>query len=572
VLEWYKRAIKEGSTVAQNSLESLYNSKSISVTDSGPKIDFKFGLCSQLHSDISSIPESADLENLKRLATYCKRGDGHAMFDIGKSYSQGNGLPKDKYIAFKWIKNAAKAGLNEARRTVAKMYKNGDGVDQNYHKASTWYMRAAKAGDDKARYELGLLYYHGLGVRKDPLEASRWFTFAAEKNNSDAQCQLGILRERGEGLSQDPTEAVKLYHEASKQNNPQAIYKLGQMYELGGGLETSAELSMKLIGRVAHLGSLDAQIKLAKTYEDTKNQYYDPISSFKYYKMVADQGSTYSKYKLATMHLHGQGTEEDFIQAYHLFKECSNLGYDNAINIFNIPFDYSKSIDMDLRKLPTMFVTVCNKGIDSLEFNKGHIHSRDFLFNYGVFIANFTANPFQNRAWYERAANKGNPRALYELGVSFEKVDGKSKMQDLSKAIDYFQRAYEIGSTDATYKLAIMCLNGYGVPQDLKKAFTLLNEASDMGNKEAYKTLNNGTNGNEQDKHEAIKEMLEISAESGHVLSQYKLGILALDTNSLYYDIKNATKWLKMASTGGFVNAHYNLGLLLESDNPSEEE
>jgi TPR repeat protein len=201
VLEWYKKAVKEGSTVAQNSLESLYNNESIFVTDSGPKINFKNGLCSKLNSDISNIPESGDLENLKKLAMYCRRGDGHAMFDIGKRYSQGNGLPQDKYVAFRWIKNAAKAELNDVRRQVAQMYKDGDGIDQDYHKASTWYMRTANAGDDKAQYEVGHIYYHGLGVRKDPLEASKWYTFAADKNNSDAQYQLGILRERGEGLS-----------------------------------------------------------------------------------------------------------------------------------------------------------------------------------------------------------------------------------------------------------------------------------------------------------------------------------------------------------------------------------
>jgi TPR repeat protein len=216
VLEWYRKAIKEGSTVAQNSLESLYNNKSISVIDSGSKIDFKFGLCSKLHADISNIPESTDLENLKKLASYCKRGDGHAMFDIGKRYSQGNGFPKDKYIAFKWIKNAAKAGISETRRTVAKIYKDGDGIDQGYHKSSIWYMRAAKAGDDKAQYELG--------------------------------------------LRQDTDEAINLYNEAFKQKNPQAVYKLGQMYERGGRLETNAELAMKLFGIAAHLGSLDAQM------------------------------------------------------------------------------------------------------------------------------------------------------------------------------------------------------------------------------------------------------------------------------------------------------------------------
>jgi TPR repeat protein len=116
-----------------------------------------------------------------------------------------------------------------------------------------------------------------------------------------------------------------------------------------------------------------------------------------------------------------------------------------------------------------------------------------------------------------------------------------------------------------------MYLNGYGVSQNLGKAFTLLHEASDQGHKEAYETLNEFNVDHGEDTQGVIRKMLEISAESGHVISQYKLGILASDTKSFYYNIKGAIKWLGMASSGGFIHAHYKLGLLLESDNPSEE-
>jgi TPR repeat protein len=524
-VEWYNEAIKEGSTVAQNSLESLCNNKSISVIDSGSKKYSKNSLCSKLHSDISNIPESTDLENLKRLATYCKRGDGHAMFEIGKKYSQGNGLPKDKYIAFKWIKNAAKAELNEARRTVAQMYKDGDFVDQDYHKASIWYMRAAKAGDDKAQYELGLLYYHGLGVRKDPLEASKWYTFAADKNNSDAQCQLGILRERGEGLSQDTVEAIRLYNEAVKQKNPYAIFKRAQIYEGGRGLEPDAELSLKLFGIAAQRGSLDAQLELAKSYGDKNYQYYNTETSFKYYQMAANQGSTYAKYKMATMYLDGQGARQDLIQAYRLFKECSSLDNSNIIDIFNIPIDYSSSVDIDYYKMATMFATVCIEGIDSLECNLGHLYSQNFTFLYDNQSKSFIAVPSQEMQWYEQAANKVNPRALYELGIYYDKRNKKSKTQDYTKVIECFQGAYTVGSIDGAYKLATMYLYGHGVSQDLSKAFHLFNEASDKGHKEAYKVLNTFNMDDEDHKKEAIKKMLEISAESGNVLSQFKLGM-----------------------------------------------
>jgi TPR repeat protein len=343
------------------------------------------------------------------------------------------------------------------------------------------------------------------------------------------------------------------------------------MYEVGGGLENNVELSMKLFGIAARLGSVDAQLKLAETYDNDKNRYYDTKKSFKYYQMAADKDSPHAKYKLAIMYLDGRGTSQNLIQAYYLFKESSNLGYGNAIDIFNIPIDYSKTRNIDYEKVAAMFITVCNKNIDSLECNIGHLYTKGFKFIRGSTLYSFTENPKLKKAWYERAASKGIPLALYELGTSHENKSKKAQIKDFSEAIDYFQRAYTNGSSDAAYKLATMYLNGYGVSQNLGKAFTLLHEASDQGHKEAYEILNEFNVDHGEDTQGVIRKMLEISAESGHVISQYKLGILASDTKSFYYNIKGAIKWLGMASSGGFILAHYKLGLLLESDNHSEE-
>jgi TPR repeat protein len=344
------------------------------------------------------------------------------------------------------------------------------------------------------------------------------------------------------------------------------------MYGIGGGLENNAELAMGLFGIAARLGDLDAQLKLAKIYGYDTNQHYDTKTSFKFYQMAADQGSPYAKYKLAILYLDGEGTNQDFIQAYRLFKECSNLGYRNATNIFNIPIDYSKSSDIDYRNISTMFMTICDNKIDSLEYNFGRLYSQNFRFHCGNISTLITADPPSKKAWYERAAKKGNPMALYELGTFYENIKEKSETQDHSNATDYFQRAYENSSIDATYKLATIYLHGHGVSQDLKKVFTLLNEAADMGHKKAHQILNNFNYDDGEDKHEAIKKMLEISAESGQVLSQYKLGVLTSDIKSPYYNTKEAIKWLERASNSGFINAHYQLGLLLELGGPSEKE
>jgi TPR repeat protein len=132
-----------------------------------------------------------------------------------------------------------------------------------------------------------------------------------------------------------------------------------------------------------------------------------------------------------------------------------------------------------------MFVTVCKQGIDSLEYNLGSMYSQNYMFHYNDILHPIYADSSEEKTWYKRAADKGNPMALYKLGIYFETKSKITGCQNLSKAVDYFQRAYTIGNTDATYKLASMYLNGYGVSQDLSKAFTLLNEASDMGAQES---------------------------------------------------------------------------------------
>jgi TPR repeat protein len=68
------------------------------------------------------------------------------------------------------------------------------------------------------------------------------------------------------------------------------------------------------------------------------------------------------------------------------------------------------------------------------------------------------------------------------------------------------------------------------------------------------------------------KGILDISAEFGHALSQYKLEMLTLAPKSSYYNIKDAIEWFELASCSDFINAHYQLGILLESGNPSEKE
>ncbi|KAI8875574.1 HCP-like protein [Backusella circina FSU 941] len=570
-MAWYRRAAKEGSQVAQNCLD-LLATKSITSTiakayrllKKAPfEIHSKKGLASKLRDDVDITTEPAKSKELKKLASNAMKKDANAMLEIGLNYYHGNLFKEDKDTGFRWIHRAAKAGLIKAQCLVAEMLKNGDSIEQDYFKSSVWYTRAAKKRDATARYHLGQMYYQGLGVRRDPLEASRWYTFATEKKNDDAQYQLGLLREKGEGLRQDTHEAVQIYTELAKQRNPEAIYRLAIIYESGNGVKPNFKQALSLYKGAAYLGDLNAQLKLGQLHSDEKGQVFSFEDAFTYYKMAADKGHPEAKYRLAIMYLDGNGVQQEFIQAYNLFHESEELHYEHAENIFQVPIDYNKNLDIDYKKVADMFRLVCKYNIRSLEYNLGYHYEHDITYGYKSSVYKNSMCLDLAKIWYEAATSKNNPKAQYRLGLMYE--TGKGVSQDQIIALEYYKQSRKNGNSDVLYRLAHMYVNGYGVPQILGKGFDFIIEAT---HKEPGEALNLLSELYENEKGKIgidLKTMLDLKARSGDIVIQYQLGILFITAKLPSYDnIKEGIEWLSKASDGGYIDASYQLGMLYE--------
>ena len=76
-----------------------------------------------------------------------------------------------------------------------------------------------------------------------------------------------------------------------------------------------------------------------------------------------------------------------------------------------------------------------------------------------------------------------NMGMLYYLGKKGVPVDHK-------KAAEWFSKAAVNGFAPSQYALAVMYLNGDGVPQDAKKGVTLLQSAARQGQPDAVKMYN----------------------------------------------------------------------------------
>lgn len=114
--------------------------------------------------------------------------------------------------------------------------------------------------------------------------------------------------------------------------------------------------------------------------------------------------------------------------------------------------------------------------------------------------------------WYQRAADAGDARAQFLLGVRYETGTGVDA--DLGKAAVWYGRAAAQGHPEAQFKLAVMTAEGRGVTQDVMEAAGLYEQA----------------------------------AEAGLAVAQYNLGVAYLNGTGVAQDIAEAYGWVAVAA------------------------
>ena len=86
-------------------------------------------------------------------------GDVSAVYYMGLSLQQGQGVKRDLTAGFKHLLNASKSGMPHAQLSVAQSYEDGTGVEKDLFQAVSWYAYAAKGGLEEASDNFNRLYY-----------------------------------------------------------------------------------------------------------------------------------------------------------------------------------------------------------------------------------------------------------------------------------------------------------------------------------------------------------------------------------------------------------------------------
>lgn len=147
--------------------------------------------------------------------------------------------------------------------------------------------------------------------------------------------------------------------------------------------------------------------------------------------------------------------------------------------------------------------------------------------------------------------NKGNTAALVKLGDHF--YFGRRVNHNLTKSLNYYKKASQLGDALADYRLGGLYSKGKGVEKNPTVAFEYYQKAANKGLVAAQMRLAflyEKGNGVQRDPQKAL-EWYRKAAAKGHSQAQYKLAVALSTGAGTTANLPQAVAWLERAEKQG---------------------
>ncbi len=167
--------------------------------------------------------------------------------------------------------------------------------------------------------------------------------------------------------------------------------------------------------------------------------------------------------------------------------------------------------------------------------------------------------------WFRKAAERGCPRAQYQLGLCFKWGTGVKK--DEKEALEWIRKSADQDFIAGVSMLGQFLADGFGATKDEVEAVKCFRKAAIEGFEPAQerlaKMLDEGR-GVEKNPTEAVK-WYRILAQKNHIWTNFRLALMLVNGIGVAQDDAEAVKWLRPAAQYGIADAERFLGFMLES-------
>lgn len=623
VIKWMKLAAENGYTEAQKNMGEYYYYGSfgcrrdmkeaikwyeMGAKSNEPTCVFTLGL----------IYEEGDgvQKNILKAADWYQKGAQagipSCLYNLGKLIINKE-ISGEEEKGFNLIQQAAESGYSFAQNYMGRAYRFGWYVNANPVRATNWFTKAAEQNMPDAMCNLGDMYSYEDGLTIDYEKAFYWYEKAAETKHSRALTELGDMYYAGKGVRQDYQKAMEYYQKACDEGYPYAFYSLGFMYWKGQGTLPDKEKAQEYLSQAAAMGNESAfQLLNRMDHESEEEKGIDPFArqayleaqqaladkeTEKYINLLsqsANLGYVQALNDLGDLYFNGELAPKHMGKAYEYFLKASQNGsgygsYSCGFILMkgssDIPRDIEKGLSMfrlaveqnykaATRDLARYYYSLeteedNRKALDYyLQYIEYNPKDTDTLLHIGLIYESGLGVPLNidlARRYYERAAEQDETGMAYNfLGGTY--MNDEETESNERKAVHYFQKAIELGNTNAMFRISYYLHNGKGGLQvDIPREIELLTEASKRGNHQATYRLGllfeDNESGMAQNLELSVK-YFQLAADNGILAAINKMGELYLFGEVIPANLTKAISCFTAASEQGYGKASYWLGRL----------
>lgn len=277
---------------------------------------------------------------------------------------------------------------------------------------------------------------------------------------------------------------------------------------------------------LAENGNVQAQLKLGGMYFTGTGTVRIPRTAAKFYRMASQQGDPEGQYHYANMLLDGIGVEQD-----------ESAGFD-------------------------LMLAAAKAGLPAAQYRMAELYWNGKAFKLGK------TEPVGMRGtaieWLKNAVAAEYAPAMVMMGRAYSNGSGKYLAVDKAEALRLFQRASELGNSDATFALALAYATGEGAEQDAERAMEAYKAAAEGGNAEAQAHLGQIFELGIGVRADAALSFFwfEKAGKQGHPTSMSKVGLAYEFGKGVEQDYDKARFWYNKAYKAGDPDGLARLALL----------
>ena len=388
-------------------------------------------------------------------------GDPFAMHELGLRYLIGKGFAPDTTKAAYWIKKAVDAKLTSAIFNYAIMYNNGIGVDWNPFNAFKLFKTAAEAGMPEGEYAYALLLTDNLILNRNFAETYKYLKKSIAGGFEPAKDVFEEMKEKGlfKGLDSSKTTLEKNKMDYAGSTILSQDFQL-DYFEFSKDSLTEEE-ETEIVEDFFNKDKNELKKILGVNQVLDKDTVSDTTSTA-IINIAKNAGSPEALLIEGKSSNYGLGRKKDLINAAAYYLRAYRLGSQKAVfDLFKLvkSTDFFKTLktSVDKKNPEAMFVWA---GLIGLEID-------------------FQITQEQAVGLLNQSADLNYIPALIELGLIYH--SGEIVKKDESKAFAYWEKASQLGSTEAKVRLAFASLLNSNSENNKSQNIKILNEALNEG-------------------------------------------------------------------------------------------